>query len=85
MFLRQAPAERAPLSASASDTDAARACSRPEMVRLLSRISSIKIRGGIYVGTEDAYIMDVRLVAGPQQELSGQRTSLKTQAIHNDL
>jgi hypothetical protein len=29
--------------------------------------------------------MDVRLVAGPQQELSGQRTSLKTQAIHNDL
>ena len=60
-------------------------CSHPEMVRLLSKISSIKIRGGIYVGTEDAYIMDVRLVAGPQQELSGQRTSLKTQAIHNDL
>ena len=55
------------------------------MVRLLSKISSIKIRGGIYVGKEDAYIMDVKLVAGPPQELSGQRTSLKAQAIHSDL
>ena len=59
-------------------------CSRPEMIRLLSKMSSIKIRGGIYVGSEDAYIMDVKLVAGPHSQ-GAHRTSLKTQSIHTDL
>ena len=58
--------------------------SRPEMLRLLSKISSIKIRGGIYEGSEDAYIMDVKLLAGPPQAGS-HRTSLKHQSTHNDL
>ena len=58
--------------------------SRPEMIRLLSKISSIKIRGGMYAGSEDAYIMDVKLVAGPQIQ-SAHRTSLKTQSIRSDL
>ena len=54
------------------------------MLRLLSKISSIKIRGGIYEGSEDAYIMDVKLLAGPPQAGS-HRTSLKHQSTHNDL
>ena len=105
--------------------------SRPEMMRLLSKISSIKIRGnrdctfsgggrdwrrgrnsrehvsyfasvnltywlfggyvyallagGMYLGSEDAYIMDVQLVAGKLREESTRPTSLKVQSIHNDL
>jgi hypothetical protein len=55
------------------------------MIRLLSKISSIKIRGGMYVGSEDVYVMDVKLVAGPQTEEGAHRTSLKSQSIHTDL
>mmetsp|Transcript_33084 Transcript_33084/g.68284 ORF Transcript_33084/g.68284 Transcript_33084/m.68284 type:complete len:264 (+) Transcript_33084:191-982(+) len=54
--------------------------SRPDMVRLLSKLSSIKIRGGFYVGNEDAYLMSVRLLAGPQ-DTAPRKTSLKEQRI----
>ena len=41
--------------------------------------------GGIYEGSEAAYIMDVKLVAGPEQQSSEHRTSLKAQSIRTDL
>jgi hypothetical protein len=39
-------------------------CSRLDMLRCLSRLSGVWIRGGFYAGHEDTYIMDVKLMAG---------------------
>mmetsp|Transcript_20486 Transcript_20486/g.48698 ORF Transcript_20486/g.48698 Transcript_20486/m.48698 type:complete len:253 (+) Transcript_20486:236-994(+) len=54
--------------------------SRPDMIRLLSKLSKIKVRGGFYAGNEDSYLMSVKLLAGPQDP-TPRKSSLKEQRI----
>jgi hypothetical protein len=54
--------------------------SRPDMVRVLTKLSSIWFRGGIYYGHEDAYLMSVKLFAGPVDS-APRPSSLKSQKI----
>ena len=54
--------------------------SRPDMVRVLTKLSSIRFRGGIYHGHEDAYLMSVKLYAGPVDS-APRPSSLKSQKI----
>lgn len=54
--------------------------SRPEMVRVLTKLSGLWIRGGIYYGHEDTYIMSVTLKAGPVDSVP-KASSLKKQKI----
>lgn len=54
--------------------------SKPDMTRVLSKLSGISIRGGYYKGNEDAYLMAVKMTAGPQ-ETAPKKTSLKEQRI----
>ena len=57
--------------------------SRPDMVRVFTKLSAIWIRGGIYYGHEDSYIMSVVLRAGPVDRAAPKATSLKKQKIHS--
>ncbi len=54
--------------------------SKPDMTRVLSKLSGISIRGGYYKGNEDAYLMAVKMTAGPKSADSV-KTSLKKQSI----
>ena len=54
--------------------------SKPDMTRLLSKLSGISIRGGYYKGNEDAYLMAVKMTTGPQND-GPKKTSLKEQRI----
>ncbi len=54
--------------------------SRPDMVRVLTKLSGIWFRGGIYHGHEDAYLMSVKLYAGPVDS-APRASSLKSQKI----
>jgi len=54
--------------------------SKPDMTRVLSKLSGISIRGGYYKGNEDAYLMAVKMTAGPKSADSV-KTSLKKQNI----
>lgn len=54
--------------------------SRPDMVRVLTKLSGMWIRGGMYYGHEDSYIMSVTLQAGPVDS-APKATSLKKQKI----
>jgi hypothetical protein len=54
--------------------------SKPDMTRVLSKLSGISIRGGYYKGNEDAYLMAVKMTAGPKSADSA-KTSLKKQNI----
>ena len=56
--------------------------SRPDMIRLLSKLSAIWIRGGFYQGNEDSYIMNVKLFSGPV-DTTPKKSSLKRQRIHS--
>eukprot|EP00960_Hanusia_phi_P031289 749204-Hanusia_phi.AAC.2 len=56
--------------------------SRPDMIRLLSKLSAIWIRGGFYQGNEDSYIMNVKMFAGPV-DATPKKSSLKRQRIHS--
>lgn len=54
--------------------------SKPDMTRVLSKLSGISIRGGYYKGNEDAYLMAVKMTAGPKDG-AAKKTSLKEQRI----
>ena len=54
--------------------------SKPDMARVLSKLSGIWIRGGYYKGNEDSYLMAVKMTAGPQ-DATPKRTSLKKQQV----
>jgi hypothetical protein len=54
--------------------------SKPDMTRALSKLSGISIRGGYYKGNEDAYLMAVKMTAGPK-DATPTKTSLKEQRI----
>ncbi len=54
--------------------------SKPDMTRVLSKLSGISIRGGFYKGNEDAYIMAVKMTAGPT-DATPKKTSLKEQRV----
>jgi hypothetical protein len=54
--------------------------SKPDMTRVLSKLSGISIRGGHYKGNEDVYLMAVKMTAGPKSA-DPVKTSLKKQNI----
>ncbi len=60
-------------------------CSCESYILTVRRLCYASLAGGMYLGSEDAYIMDVQLVAGKLREESKRPTSLKVQSIHNDL
>ena len=52
------------------DTETGESATRLSLLRVLSELTALKIRGSYYHGHEYSYVRDVFLTRGPKQELA---------------